>query len=52
MNLPAVPTYVTNAGDFTDCPPVHRFKLYFPIWNTGWSFDKNGKAIYTENDVP
>ena len=44
MNLPAVPAYITGAGDFTDCPPGHRFNLYFPIWNTGWSFDNNGKS--------
>lgn len=44
MNLPAVPAYVTDAGGFTDCPPGHRFNLYFPIWKTDWLFDKNGKA--------
>jgi CRISPR-associated protein Cmr6 len=44
MNLPAVPNYVSGADDFADCPPGHRFNLYFPIWNTDWLLDKNGKA--------
>ena len=44
MNRPAVPTYVTDAGNFTDCPPGHRFNLYFPIWGDAWKLDKNGKA--------
>lgn len=44
MNQPAVPRFVTQAGDFTDCPPGHRFNLYFPIWKTDWSFDTHGKA--------
>lgn len=46
MNAPAVPRYVTQAaGQFHDCPPGHRFSLYFPIWQeAGWQLDKNGKA--------
>lgn len=42
MNQPAVPDYVTAAGDFTDCPPGHRFKRFFSTGNTGWLRDKNG----------
>lgn len=46
MNAPAVPEYVrAAAGDFADCPPGHRFNLYFPVWNeTGWQLDKHGKT--------
>ncbi len=44
MNLPAVPAYIANAGNFTGGPPGYRFNLYFPIWSTNWSFDKNGKS--------
>lgn len=46
MDAPAVPKYVSRAaGDFTDCPPGHRFNLYFPVWKeVDWQLDKNGKA--------
>lgn len=46
MNAPAVPKYVIDAAaDFADCPPGHRFNLYFPIWREGdWQVDKQGKA--------
>ena len=41
----AVPKYVSDAaGNFANCPPGHRFSLYFPIWREGdWQIDKNGK---------
>ncbi|MBM4130616.1 type III-B CRISPR module RAMP protein Cmr6 [bacterium] len=38
----AVPAYVGQG--FDDCPPGHRFNLYFPIWRDDWSADKTGKA--------
>ncbi len=38
----AVPAYVGQ--QFVDCPPGHRFNLYFPIWRDDWIADKNGKA--------
>ena len=44
MNLPVAPAYIANAGNFTGGPPGYRFNLYFPIWNTNWSFGKNGKS--------
>lgn len=41
----AVPLYVLNAADnFADCPPGHRFSLYFPLWNGGWTIDNSAKA--------
>lgn len=45
MVAAAVPQYVSNAaGNFANCPPGHRFNLYFPIWREGdWQLDKNGK---------
>ena len=45
MATAAVPGYVLNAaGNFANCPPGHRFNLYFPIWREGdWQLDKNGK---------
>ena len=51
MNRPAVPTYVTDAGNFTDCPPGHRFNLYFPIWGDAWKLDKNGKGFCRNKGV-
>lgn len=45
MSIPAVPDYVIGAaGDFTDCPPGHRFNLYFPIWTPDWELAKNDKT--------
>lgn len=38
----AVPCYVGQ--QFADCPPGHRFNLYFPIWRDDWSADKTGKT--------
>lgn len=45
MAAAAVPQYVSHAaGNFANCPPGHRFNLYFPIWREGdWQLDKNGK---------
>jgi len=45
MAAAAVPSYVSSAaGNFANCPPGHRFNLYFPIWREGdWQLDKNGK---------
>ena len=45
MVAAAVPQYVSSAaGKFANCPPGHRFNLYFPIWREGdWQLDKNGK---------
>lgn len=45
MAAAAVPSYVSNAaGNFANCPPGHRFNLYFPIWREGdWQLNKNGK---------
>jgi len=45
MVAAAVPSYVSNgAGNFANCPPGHRFNLYFPLWREGdWQLDKNGK---------
>jgi CRISPR-associated protein Cmr6 len=47
MSVPAVPKYVIDAAgnwNTTDCPPGHRFNLYFPIWKSDWQLDKSGKA--------
>lgn len=42
MARPAVPDYLGN--DFADCPPGHRFNLYFPIWEDDWKVDTRGKS--------
>jgi len=46
MPSAAVPQYVLNgSGNFANCPPGHRFNLYFPIWREGdWQLDSNGKS--------
>jgi CRISPR-associated protein Cmr6 len=46
MNVAAVPKYVRDsAAGFRNCPPGHRFNLYFEIWQEGnWLITKNGKA--------
>ncbi|MEF8731178.1 MAG: type III-B CRISPR module-associated protein Cmr5 [Candidatus Accumulibacter meliphilus] len=46
MNVAAVPKYVREAPPaFRNCPPGHRFNLYFEIWQEGnWLIAKNGKA--------
>ncbi len=38
----AVPQYVGT--NFDECPPGHRFGLYFPVWKDDWSLDKEGKG--------
>jgi CRISPR-associated protein Cmr6 len=46
MSVAAVPKYVIDgAAGFRNCPPGHRFNLYFEIWQEGnWLITKNGKA--------
>jgi len=46
MNVAAVPKYVVDgAAGFRNCPPGHRFNLYFEIWQEGiWQIAKNAKA--------
>ena len=44
MARAAVPQYVTAASGFADCPPGHRFNLYFEVWQDNWQLDKNHKA--------
>lgn len=44
MGHAAVPAYVGQ--DFSDCPPGHRFSLYFRVWNVQWGLDKDeAKAL-------
>jgi len=38
----AIPRYVGDG--FDDCPPGHRFGLYFPVWKVDWSLDTKGKG--------
>ena len=38
----AVPAYMGHR--FEECPPGHRFGLYFPVWKDDWSLDKEGKG--------
>lgn len=38
----AVPAYV--GSDFGDCPPGHRFGLYFPVWTNDWRIEKEQKS--------
>jgi len=35
---------VVAVSGFADCPPGHRFNLYFEIWQDNWQLDKNHKA--------
>lgn len=46
MNVAAVPEYVVKAAaGFHNCPPGHRFNLYFEIWQQGnWQIAKNAKT--------
>lgn len=42
MGHAAVPKYVSDVDqDYLDCPPGHRFSLYFRIWNSQWGLDKD-----------
>jgi CRISPR-associated protein Cmr6 len=38
----AVPHYVS--ASFGDCPPGHRFGLYFPVWKDDWTIEKDQKS--------
>lgn len=38
----AVPKYIGH--DFADCPPGHRFGLYFPIWGINWEIEGQRKS--------
>jgi len=38
----AVPAYVGDS--FNDCPPGHRFGLYFPVWKDDWTLEKERKS--------
>lgn len=38
----ALPTYLGN--DFSDCPPGHRFGLYFDGWTDSFGLPKEGKT--------
>lgn len=41
----AVPDYVIRAADnFHDCPPGHRFGLYFPVWSDSWELEDKRKS--------
>lgn len=39
----ALPNYLSRHASFDDCPPGHRFGLYFDAWNDDWSVPE-GKA--------
>ena len=43
MARAAVPSYVDKTF-FSECPPGHRFNLYFEAWDDNWSLEKNSKA--------
>lgn len=38
----AVPNYV--GASFGECPPGHRFGLYFPVWKDDWTLEKEQKS--------
>lgn len=42
MARAAVPDYV--GSNFNQCPPGHRFNLYFEIWQGNWALDKINKT--------
>ncbi len=54
MVAAAVPSYVSSAaGNFANCPPGHRFNLYFPIWHEAdWRLDNNGKLAALRQCTP
>ncbi len=37
----ALPDYLARAVSFDDCPPGHRFGLYFDGWESGWHKPSN-----------
>ncbi|MCX7672542.1 MAG: type III-B CRISPR module RAMP protein Cmr6 [Thiobacillaceae bacterium] len=46
----AVPRYVGE--HFADCPPGHRFGLYFPVWKDDWSIAKEQKGDALKQILP
>jgi len=54
MSHAAVPARVAERVPQADCPPGHRFNLYFPIWREDWSLDKNRKhqAVAACTELP
>lgn len=44
MVQPAVPRYVRDGHGFENCPPGHRFSLYFDGWNDKWEIAEGKKA--------
>ena len=49
MPQAAVPAYVGQ--DFSECPPGHRFNLYFRVWNTQWDLDRDDAKAAALRDV-
>lgn len=43
MARAAVPEYVGT--DFSECPPGHRFNLYFEVWESAWALDNKTQAL-------
>lgn len=46
----AVPNYV--GANFNDCPPGHRFGLYFPVWKDDWTLEKDRKSEALKQTLP
>lgn len=40
----ALPDYLTRNARFDDCPPGHRFGLYFDGWSDSFGLPKDGKT--------
>ena len=40
----ALPDYLTRNARFDDCPPGHRFGLYFDGWTQDFSIPRDGKT--------
>ena len=40
----ALPDYLTRNVSFDDCPPGHRFGLYFDGWREDFSIPRDGKT--------
>ena len=40
----ALPDYLTRHARFDDCPPGHRFGLYFDGWREDFSIPRDGKT--------
>lgn len=43
----ALPKYLTDNVNFDDCPPGHRFGLYFGGWKPGWKALKSKTDVFT-----